>query len=222
MECKPAAWTFDHTRTDRNSGRSCGTRHGLVRSLTSTVNGDVVTNRFENRDRRRCSNEPLSIDSRSSRRESDRTPPLEVNAKEHVWLWESRRGVNIRAIARREGASVRRVRFGLVRARAQENSKFYQNSPRLPCLIPLFPVGPYTPLSSCGHRQPIPRGSLLCCMVCHRSGMDQHPALQRDWGREPIREKSSAVQEIISETRRHRRRRLFASRAWRIASETPR
>lgn len=81
-------------------------------------------------------------------------------------------------------------------------------------LVPLFPIGPFTPRSECPHRcrrcdgsgvveersadaagtivvkavecpscRGVPRlnaGTLLCCMVCSRSGMDDHPALRRD------------------------------------------
>jgi hypothetical protein len=47
-------------------------------------------------------------------------------------------------------------------------------------LIPLFPIGHYTPASSCPHAEPIVPGSALCCMICHCSGLDAHPALHRD------------------------------------------
>src|SRR5262249_33833484 len=98
---------------------------------------------------------------------TSRTLTLKVCAKEYMWLWETRRGVGTMVIARREGVSIRRVWFGLARARANEKIEFSRNTVWPPNLIPLFPVGPYTPLSACGHRQKIPTGSLLCCMVCH-------------------------------------------------------
>jgi len=138
---------------------------------------------------------------------------VENAAKEYVWLWERQRGVATNVIANREGVSVSRVRFGVARARAQGKSELRENTLRPPFLIPLFPVGPYTPQSSCGHRQPIRRGSILCCMVCHCSGMDEHPALQRDLGTEPVRETVPSVEQILRETRRQRRQRLFGSRA---------
>jgi hypothetical protein len=47
-------------------------------------------------------------------------------------------------------------------------------------LIPLFPIGAFTPRSACPHHDTIERGSRLCCMVCHGSGMDDHPGLERD------------------------------------------
>ena len=48
-------------------------------------------------------------------------------------------------------------------------------SSRPPQLIPLFPVGPYVPMSACGHLQPIKPGSLFYCVVCHRSGIKITP-----------------------------------------------
>lgn len=47
-------------------------------------------------------------------------------------------------------------------------------------LVPLFPIGGFSPGSTCPHHGPLPEGSALTCMVCHRSGMDQHPAYRRD------------------------------------------
>lgn len=48
-----------------------------------------------------------------------------------------------------------------------------------PILMPLFPVGPLTPQSPCPHYGPIPIGSVLCCMVCHQSGVDGYSAVKR-------------------------------------------
>ena len=52
-------------------------------------------------------------------------------------------------------------------------------------LEPLFPVGVFTPYSKCPHEGPIPEGSKLVCMVCHKSGKDGTPALPRDVKRLP-------------------------------------
>lgn len=49
---------------------------------------------------------------------------------------------------------------------------------RRPMLIPLFPVGEFTPQSRCPHTGPLRRGSVFCCMVCHQSGLDNHPAVR--------------------------------------------
>jgi len=142
-----------------------------------------------------------------------RTMTLEIAAREYVWLWELRHGLGTKSIANREGVSIRRVRFGVARARAQEKSSSDQHILRPPRLIPLFPVGPYTPQSACAHRQPIQSGSVLCCMVCHRSGMDEHPALQRDSVTERAPEPVPLFEKIARETRRQRRQRLFGSHA---------
>jgi hypothetical protein len=49
-----------------------------------------------------------------------------------------------------------------------------------PHLEPMFPVTQFEPGSTCSHHGPIRRGSSFVCMVCHKSGMDHHPALKRD------------------------------------------
>jgi len=141
---------------------------------------------------------------------------LEIAAKEYVWLWDRRHGISIEAIAAREGMSIGRVRFGVARARAQEESTATTSTMRPPRLVPLFPIGAYTPQSICAHRRPIEPGSSLCCMVCHTSGMDRHPALRRDPRTDPAPEpKPKAAPEQAKsqrETRRERRQRLFAAR----------
>src|SRR5207245_1092841 len=129
---------------------------------------------------------------------SDRTLTLAAAAREYIWLYDYRHGVGFQEIAARDGVSVGRVRYGVERARAQDKElsrdvTSEQASPaigalHLPRLIPLFPIGSYTPQSACPHREPIGQGSAFCCMVCHDSGMDAHPALQRDPRMDPIPE----------------------------------
>jgi len=139
---------------------------------------------------------------------------LEVAARESLWLRQISHGWSREAIAKHYKVSLRRVRFGLARARAQQSFSPPRKVEHPPRLIPLFPIGPYTPQSFCAHRQPIRLGSNLCCMVCHRSGMDHHPALQRDKATEPAPEPvPAAPKKGGSETRKQRRRRLFAARA---------
>lgn len=56
-------------------------------------------------------------------------------------------------------------------------------------LMPLFPVaGFFYPGCPCPHRGPIPEGSSLVCMVCHRSGMDASP-LMRETAADKLRVK---------------------------------
>jgi hypothetical protein len=153
------------------------------------------------------------------RRRGDRgrvTMSLAVMAREYIWLWDVRHGIGINEIAMREGVSSRRVQQGVARARALEkNSQADSAAIRPPRLIPLFPIAPYTPLSTCGHRQPIESDSLLCCMVCHCSGVDDHPGLQRSPLTEPAPERKPDSEVVPKrqkrETRRERRQRLFGT-----------
>lgn len=63
-------------------------------------------------------------------------------------------------------------------------------------------------------RHPIRKGSSLCCMACHASGMDHHPALRRDRMTDPKPEKKPVVPQVESrkpqkEKRKERRSRLY-------------
>ena len=172
-------------------------------------NGEIDRETLEPRRRNRASTLPQKRTGSLTR--LTRTMTLEIAAREYVWLWEVRHGLQTKAIAAREGVSIGRVRFGVARAGAQEKSAPGQNIPRPPRLIPLFPVGPYTPQSSCGHGQPIRSGSVLCCMVCHRSGIDEHPSLQRDSSTDPAPEPVVPAEATEHATRKQRRQRLFGS-----------
>ncbi len=161
-------------------------------------------------------------------------------ARELSWLDDVRRGYTIEEIARREGLGRRRIQLGVSRAREQgsvsrcrehdsghgEREPFGQDSEKsgsmredysvhAPRLVPLFPVGAFTPQSTCPHHGPIRAGSSFCCMVCSRSGVDDHPALKRDSRTEPGPDRK--VDPVVNdagerETRRQRRQRLKPSR----------
>src|SRR5262249_56446605 len=115
---------------------------------------------------------------------------LEVAAQDYVWLYDYRHGVGHRAIATRDGVGVRQVREGIERARALERNCSKDNPiESLKAgllgdlgfrLIPLFPIGAFTPHSTCPHHESIRRGSTLCCMGCHASRMGDHPAFRGD------------------------------------------
>ena len=135
------------------------------------------------------------VKSKVARQVSIRGMSLVVAAREYVWLWDLRHGISREMIASREGLSLRRVNAGLLRAQAQERGDVDDNAAWLGVngirtlrLIPMFPIGPYTPQSACRHRQAIASGSRFCCMVCHCSGVDKHPALRRDPGTDPAPE----------------------------------
>ncbi len=160
---------------------------------------------------------------------------LSLQARELVWLDEIRRGYSIKEIARREGLGCRRIQHGVCRARQRgnlsrthdsrigdhlhdRNEKITASAGRLsrddpnrpPRLVPLFPIGAFTPGSSCPHHGPIRPGSVFCCMVCSQSGVDDHPALKRDPCTDPRPERKAALVRVTSvrETRKHRRQRL--------------
>ena len=163
---------------------------------------------------------------------SERTLTLATAAREYIWLYDLRHGIGIKEIAAREKLSVGRIRFGLARARGMDKranqeallttSRWGSDVIPVPRLIPLFPIGSYTPQSECPHRGPIEEGSALCCMVCHRSGMDSHPGLRRDPQTDPAPELKAGPAPDLGpqpkdgkrlETRKQRRRRRFAQDA---------
>src|SRR5262245_16204645 len=137
-----------------------------------------------------------------------RTTTLGITARHYLWRCERRRGLQAKTIAGGEGFTVRRIQVGVARARTSVGGDPPRGEPRPPLLIPFFPVGPFTPHSECGHSLPMKDGSLLCCMVCHCSGMDGHPALRPDLSSESVRETAPWVHYILRETRRQRRRRI--------------
>lgn len=162
--------------------------------------------------------------------EQDEDLSLPVAAMEYVWLFDHRRGISLRKIAERDGVSIERVKYGLDRAMALEVRCSGEEGPGNPGrrdepefeLIPLFPIGAFTPQSTCSHRNPIEKGSRFCCMVCHASGMDDHPGLQRDLEAKPAARPTSAPMKGVVEpavpsdgglveTRKQRRRRRFSA-----------
>ncbi len=155
---------------------------------------------------------------KARRSRSSRALSLTVMAREYIWLWDVRHGVSANEIALREGLNVQRVRIGIARAKTLEKNGTNDNEAvRPPRLIPLFPIGAYTPQSECAHHRPIEDGSLLCCMVCHCSGVDDHPGLMRSPLTDPTPEPKPAPapspRQNKRETRRQRRQRVFGTPA---------
>jgi len=173
--------------------------------------------------------------------------------RDQEWLRLRQGGEPTSAIAERAGVSVQLVRRAIARLRERDGSRHQDDdspillpirganapgpdeapdaepAPRSPWwleLVPIFPIGSFTPSSECPHRGPIPKGSLACCMVCSRSGVDDHPALKRDPATDPKPEPGPAPREEGAEpgregripdagrpeTRRERRARLFGDR----------
>lgn len=165
--------------------------------------------------------------------------------RDEEWLrLHEEEGKTIADLAEEAGMSVRHLRRSLSQARkdresrnrdvearsasaveAADGSESESAGPRTPSwleLVPLFPIGPFTPTSECPHRGPIPDGSLLCCMVCSASGMDGHPALKRNpetdprpepKPRHPRRTNMARREEAEAKpaTRRQRRSRVFGA-----------
>ena len=96
---------------------------------------------------------------------------------------------------------------GLNSLGALADSVVKSSSPRrVPRLVPLFPVVPFTPGSACSHHGPIPWGSVLCCMVCHRSGLDGiAPGLQRSPATDPKPDPKPAATKPGKLTRKEKR-----------------
>jgi hypothetical protein len=153
---------------------------------------------------------------------SSRSLTLAVAAREYIWLWDNRHGDSPEKIAAREHINAGRVRLGIARAGAREKGisqttpavKDQAGSLRSPRLIPMFPLTSYVPTSPCGHRRMLRVGSLFCCMVCHRSGIDGHPALQRDPRTDPSPEPKPVplvAKKAAKETRKQKRARLYGA-----------
>jgi hypothetical protein len=140
---------------------------------------------------------------------------LATLAREYIWLWDVRHGISISEISLREGVSVRLVQLGVSRAQGLERNSPAEATIRIPPLVPLFPLGPLTPQSACRHNGPIEIGSLFCCVVCHCSGIDDHPGLRRDPLTDPAPEPkpapAPAAKKTTRETRKQRRERVYGT-----------
>lgn len=142
---------------------------------------------------------------------------MDTSNKHYAWLWDSHLGVNPQEITIRERISTHMATSNLAQRRSEQLIDSCNSVRRLPRLVPLFPVGNYTPRSLCGHYGQIKRGSIFCCMICHSSGQDDHPALQNYFSAEVgckqnWRDGFPSVRScgrISSETRKQRRQRLF-------------
>jgi hypothetical protein len=152
-------------------------------------------------------------------RPPEKEPVLDNAVREYLWLRDSHDTTSANKPAVRERSNTQWVPSALARACTVLSNRSFQIVRRPPQLVPLFPVGNYTPNSRCAHRGPIERGSVFCCMICHTSGQDDHPALQMNWSIEPNAEvkwtaafssNKYSKQRIFLETRKQRRQRLFS------------
>lgn len=98
---------------------------------------------------------------------------LATAAREYIWLYDLRQGVSIAEIARGEGLSRRRIKDGICRARAADCRPAPAIAPEAappPRAVPLFPIGAFTPGSTCPHRGAVPYP--FSCMVCSAAWHD--------------------------------------------------
>jgi hypothetical protein len=127
-----------------------------------------------------------------------------------IWLDLICEGLSPASVASRYRLSERTVRAAVEVARA-ELEAFAEKCRLLPPppLVLFFPIGGLFPASRCNHdRVAIPHGDACCCAVCHRSGRDDHRALERFPAVEPRPDPpiGGPVWESSNRTRREKRR----------------
>lgn len=111
--------------------------------------------------------------------ESMKLPKREIRATEDGWLTLRRGGMTVQEIADECGQPYAAVHEGISRARMRERRRPEQRKAPWKA-VPLFPLDSFTPHSRCPHHGPIRPYSSFVCMVCHATGRDNHPLLQRD------------------------------------------
>jgi hypothetical protein len=126
-----------------------------------------------------------------------------TDAQDRHFLAMVRKGWSCRKIGLRHNVKTSTVYAAVSRARLAERPA--GAPPRGPALEPLFPVDSFTPDSACPHHGPIKRGSIFVCMVCHQSGLDNHPALRRVAAHDPQPEPRVEPPPPRKKTRRERR-----------------
>jgi hypothetical protein len=153
----------------------------------------------------------------------DGKPTKEIARHEGLSRRRVQQGVSRAALRERESRKGKSwpqdLSFGALQERKDEAHSGSGNAPlaqsrsddprQPPRLVPLFPIGPFTPQSTCPHHGPIRPGSVFCCRVCSRSGMDEHPAMKRDPRPEP---RAPVPDPGARETLKERRRRLHEGR----------
>lgn len=127
-----------------------------------------------------------------------------------TWLLQAQSGLSTSEIARRARCSVRLV--GLALSDAMAESVAFADKSRLmkpPPLYLTFPINGLFPISTCPHGvAPIPHGDAACCAVCHQSGRDDHPALERFPLTDPKPDPWTSTPKPEHVTRRQKRARL--------------
>lgn len=141
------------------------------------------------------------------------------------YLEMHRAGKSMRHIALLCDVSYRTVWKGVQAAKKRQRDAVATSEPpvvRQPAwvreMVPMFPVealmGDFIGEGSrCPHRGPIKSGSKFVCMICHQSGQDAHPALQRNPATDPKPEPKPAPVPAAKESRKQRRKREAAEKS---------
>lgn len=118
------------------------------------------------------------------------------------------------------GVSVGTVAAGVRRAKERQKKAVEPEPPPKPRqpgwvkdVVPLFPIKALDNKSVCPHKGPIARGSKFVCMICHQSGMDFHPSLQRDPATDPKPAPKPTAVPLTRESKKQRRKREAAEKA---------
>lgn len=134
-------------------------------------------------------------------------------ARDYEWLRAFEAGATAAEIARKWRVNARTVEKRLAAAREAEANARYEadaEPPWVGWIVPLFPIGAFTPQSTCAHKGEIKRGSYFYCPCegCHKSGMDHRAALRRDPRTDPKpepRPSAGPAKPPSATTRRERR-----------------
>jgi hypothetical protein len=137
--------------------------------------------------------------------------PRNRDPRRFTWLARSDSGQSTRSIAQEYSLSQRTIQHEIKLAK-EEVTAFVESRRlmRVPKLVLFFPINGLFPFSRCRHDVvPLPHSTKLCCAICHRSGVDNHPALQRHPRFEPRPDPVPRLKIIhANATRRQRRARL--------------
>lgn len=105
----------------------------------------------------------------------DYFPPLQDNI-DRLLLAHARRGEDPRDLAKQMGVSKSTMYAAISRAQLREEAT---RRPKDPAVELLFPPINFAPNSPCPHCGAIKEGDEVCCMVCHQTGIEDHPAFDR-------------------------------------------
>lgn len=129
--------------------------------------------------------------------------PVLTEGMEQRMLKLLRDGKSPRVIALALGVGRNTVYRGLAAAREREREadRAGPRRPADPSCFVIWPMGPYTPTSPCGHKGPIREGSEGYCPRCHQYGREY--ILHRD--RRPMPPREAEIAKRKAQVERERR-----------------